>query len=96
MSEARDIIEQARAREDARSAARVPTDYAALNRMVKRQRTALTRAVKSGDKGRVVVACRDAVREWDAPGAMWPDDWPTWQCALEDATGCMGIDLADL
>ena len=96
MSEARDIIEQAQARADARSAGRVPTDYAALNRMVKRQRAALTRAVKSGQKGRVVVACRDAVREWDAPGAMWPDDWPIWQSALEEATGYRGIDLADL
>jgi len=32
----------------------------------------------------VVLACRDAVTSWDAPGAMWPDDWSRWQRALDD------------
>ena len=53
--------------------------------MVKRQRAALTRAVKSRDPGRVVLAACDAVRAWDQPGAIWPDTWADWQRALDDA-----------
>lgn len=97
MTEASEILARARERENAREAARVPTDYEALNRMIKRQRAALTRAVNSGDTERVVVACRDAVREWNAPGAMWPDDWAHWQRALDDALGFgREVELADL
>jgi hypothetical protein len=60
-------------------------DYTALNKLVRRQRAALTRAINSGDSEKVVLAVRDAIREWNQPGAMWPDDWSRWQCALDDA-----------
>ena len=51
--------------------------------MVRRQRAALTRARNSGDGERVILACRDALREWNQPGSMWPDDWANWQRALD-------------
>ena len=61
MSEAKQIIARALARADRRAQATPKVDYAALNRMVRRQRAALTRAVNSGDPERVIIACRDAV-----------------------------------
>ena len=92
MSEAEAILLRARAREQDRADARRragPVDYDALNRMVRRQRAALTRAQhaknSAGVAAAVLVACRDAVREWNAPGAQWPDDWSRWQRALDDA-----------
>jgi hypothetical protein len=88
MSEAQDILERARSRAYGRQHGQVlPVDYGALNLMVKRQRAALTRALNSGDAGKVVVACRQAVQEWSRPGAMWPDDWSRWQRALDDTLG---------
>jgi hypothetical protein len=84
MTEAAKILSDALARARDRDERRVPVDYDALNKMVKRQRAALTRALNSKDRDRVVLACRDAVREWDRPGSMWPDDWSRWQRALDD------------
>ena len=84
MTEAEQIIARALARADRRAQATPKVDYAALNRMVRRQRAALTRAVNSGDPERVIIACRDAVTEWNQPGAMWPDEWSRWQRALAD------------
>jgi hypothetical protein len=84
-SEAQEILARARKRSDLRTAATPRVDYQALNRMVRRQRGALTRAVNSGDRERIVLVCRDAVREWNEPGCMWPDDWSSWQRALDDA-----------
>jgi hypothetical protein len=84
MTEAEAILAKAQARASARYQNTVPVDYAALNAMVKRQRAALTRAVNSKDKDKVILACRDAVREWDQPGVHWPDDWSRWQRALDD------------
>jgi hypothetical protein len=96
-SEAQQLLAEARRRAHQREQRRVPVDYAALNRMVRRQRAALTRAVRSGDTDRVVLACRDAVREWDQPGAMWPDDWAVWQRALDDVLPWRSpVDLRDL
>lgn len=83
-TEAQRVMLEARKREAARDAARVPVDYDALNKMVRRQRAALTRAINSGDKDKLVLVVRDAVREWRKPGAMWPDDWSRWQRALDD------------
>jgi hypothetical protein len=84
-TEAQTVLARARRRGQIRArAAAVPVDYQALNRMVRRQRAALTRAIKSRDPDKVVLACRDAVHEWRQPGSMWPDDWPSWQCALDD------------
>lgn len=95
--EANTILARAHAREALRAKAQVPVDYKALNVMVKRQRAALTRAIHSGDKAKVVLACRNAVSEWDKPGAMWPDDWASWQRALDDVLGWgQSVDLRDL
>lgn len=96
MSEARAILAAARRRQLAKEAARVRPDYAALNKMVKRQRAALTRAINSGEPDRVIVTVAAAVREWGQPGMIWPDDWPTWRCALWDATGDYSLELEDL
>lgn len=94
---AEDTLARARRREDVRTAATVRVDYDALNKMVKRQRAALTRAKNSGDKNKVIVACREAVREWNKPGAMWPDDWSHWQRTLDDVLGWnQQVDIADL
>lgn len=61
------------------------TDYTKLNKVVKRQRAALTRAVKTGDPAKIEAVCRTAVAEWNAGDMMWPDDWSRWQRALDDA-----------
>ncbi|MDQ1427167.1 MAG: hypothetical protein QOK39_643 [Acidimicrobiaceae bacterium] len=96
-SEAQHVIATARQRSEQRARRTMPVDYAALNRMVRRQRAALTRAVRSGMADNVIMACRDAVREWDQPGTMWPDDWTTWQRALDDALPWnAGVELEDL
>lgn len=78
---AKEIVDAAIARSEQRTPPRV--DYDALNKMVKRQRAALTRAKKKGPDA-VVLACKEAVTEWNQPGAMWPDDWSSWQRALDD------------
>ena len=83
-SEAQELLQRARRRSDLRDAATPRTDYKAVNRMVRRQRAALTRARNSGDPEQIILACRDAVREWNQPGLMWPDDWSNWQRALDD------------
>ncbi len=59
-------------------------DYDLINRVVRKQKSALTRAVKSGDRAKVLAACTAAVAEWNAPGMMWPDNWSHWQRALDD------------
>lgn len=84
MSEARDILDAARRRAAERDAARPRIDYDRMNRIGPKQKAALTRAKNSGDPEKVVLACRNAVREWDEIGA-WPDNWATWQVALDDA-----------
>ena len=62
-------------------------DYARMQREHPKQKGMLTRAVRhwrnTGDRSKVVKACREAVRVWDEIGA-WPDDWATWQIALND------------
>lgn len=96
-SEAEDLLRRARQRAEVRAAAAPRVDYQALNLMVRRQRAALTRAVNSGDPERVVIACRDAVRAWNAPGCMWPDEWAHWQRALDAALPFHHqVSLADL
>ena len=95
--EAAALMRRAEARGNARAARAVPVDYPALNAMVRRQRARLTRATRSGEPNAVVLACRDAVVEWNRPGSMWPDDWSRWQRALDDATGSLGaVRLEDL
>lgn len=96
-SEAPEVLARARRRSERRAAATPRVDYQAFNRMVRAQRARLTRAVNSGDPERIVLACRDAVREWNQPGRMWPDDWSHWQRALDDALPWrQRVSLADL
>lgn len=85
MSTGEEILNAALARAREREAAYTPVDYHALNKMIKRQRAALTRAINSKDPVKVVKACKAAVDEWNRPGMAWPDDWSRWQRALHDA-----------
>lgn len=91
------LIDDAHARADARQARSVPVDYAALNRMVKRQRGQLTRAKNTGDPEKVAAVVKKHVAEWDAPGAMWPDDWSLWERTLNDMLPWHAqVDIRDL
>jgi hypothetical protein len=58
-------------------------DYARMRRTIPKHKAALTRALKSKDRTKVVYACVQATDEWDAIGA-WPDEWARWQRALDD------------
>ena len=58
-------------------------DYARMQKVYPKQKSALTRAMKKGYPA-VVSACIAAVQEWDSIGA-WPDGWSSWQRALDDA-----------
>lgn len=86
-----ELLARARAREDVR-AARPRIDYKEANKRFRVQKAALTRAVNSGDRDKVLVACGKAVREWAGPPfhGAWPDDWSRWQRALDDAFGPFG------
>lgn len=101
MDEAGEILATARAREATRAAVERPRpDYLAANKVFRAQKAALTRAIKSGDRDKVLVACRKAVRQWNADfpfAGMWPDDWSRWQRALDDVFPVFQApDLADL
>lgn len=82
--DATQLLTTARAREAARPAPQ-RIDYDALNKQHRKNKAALTRAVNTKDRDKVLVACATAVRSWNQPGAMWPDDWSRWQRALDDA-----------
>lgn len=84
MTEADDILTTARARSDQREGAYVPIDYVKANALFKKQKAALTRAVNSKDRDKVVLACKKAVEEWRQEGIPWPDSWSRWQNALDD------------
>ena len=53
------------------------------------QKAALTRALKTGDSGKVERACVKAAREW---GNQWPDDWSRWERALRDVGSTMSME----
>jgi hypothetical protein len=59
-------------------------DYAKMKRERPQQKAALTRAIKSGNRAKIISACTVAVRQWNDGGA-WPDDWSRWQRALDDS-----------
>ena len=59
------------------------TDYAALNRMCRKHKGALTRAKNSDDPHKVIAACEAARDDFNA--GMWPDNWPLWNIAYCDA-----------
>jgi len=82
---ATEILFRARQREQARfHHAPLPIDYTAATAEFKQQKAALTRAVRSGDRDKVLVACHKAVVAWNQPARAWPDDWSRWQRALDD------------
>ena len=60
-------------------------DYDAINKIHRRLRSELTRAVNSKDPEKVIAAARAAVAEWETWHWGWPDDWSRWQRALNDA-----------
>lgn len=54
------------------------------NKVYAQQKAALTRAVKTKNKEKVLAVCMAAVAVWNEPGNYWPDDWHRWQRALDD------------
>ena len=59
------------------------TDRYITNQDYRRQKTALTRAVNSGDPLKVLAAVEKTLDEW--AGKAWPDAWHRWRNALDDA-----------
>lgn len=97
MTEAQDILLAARARAARRDALHVPIDYTAANKLWRKQKTALTRAINRKDKAAIVLACKKAKDEWNQAGMAWPDEWSRWQRALDDALGWQNhVELNDL
>jgi hypothetical protein len=84
-----------------------PRQKAALTKAVNRWRavaysgpTSLSPEYIEGLKNRIAEeiakVCKAAVEEWNAIGA-WPDDWSTWQVALNDVLPRgQSIDIGDL
>jgi len=96
VNEAQEAYIAAASAQAARDAARKPIDYAEMNRLYPRQKSALTRAINSGDRDKLILAVRDAVRAWNNIGA-WPDGWARWQRAVDDVLGSRPrVDIADL
>jgi hypothetical protein len=58
-------------------------DYAAVTRVSRKHKSALTRAKNSGDPQKVIDACDKAFEDFDRYG--YPDSWHTWNIAREDA-----------
>jgi hypothetical protein len=96
MSEADQLLRKAAARSDAIAKTYVPIDYAAANKMFRRQKAALTRAVNSGDPDAIIMTCWKAVREWRSTKTPWPDQWATWNVALSDAASEKGYRFLQL
>ncbi len=59
-------------------------DHARAAKEYRAQKAAWTRAVNSKNPDEVKAAGVTAVRQWNAPGSAWPDDWARWQRALDD------------
>jgi hypothetical protein len=97
-TEAQQLLSRAQARGAARAARSPRPDYQAVKPIFARQKSALTRAIRSKDPERVLLACRDVVRAWSEPpfDGAWPDDWARWQRALDTAFGFRSVQLEDL
>lgn len=54
-----------------------------LNRVMRKHRSALTRARKTGDPEKIVAACDAAFEDFNQYG--WPDCWSLWERAKDDA-----------
>ena len=61
----------------------MPYNYERAKQNGPKLKSSLTRAQKQGYTA-VLAACKAVVVEWEAWGA-WPDQWSTWQRALDDA-----------
>jgi hypothetical protein len=59
-------------------------DYDLMNREHPKLKAKLTRARNSGDPLKVAEAVKAATDVWKQVGC-WPDDWPLWRNAIEDA-----------
>jgi|HubBroStandDraft_3_1064219.scaffolds.fasta_scaffold108870_3 hypothetical protein len=65
----------------------MPINYERAKRRAPGLKAALTRAQRKPLPERykaVLAACKAAITEWREWGA-WPDDWATWECALNMA-----------
>ena len=58
---------------------------------LRRQRSALTRAQKTGDPDEVMAAAERALRSFDIHG--WPDQWSDFQRARDDAATAANFSL---
>jgi len=58
------------------------TEYI-TNADYRRQKSALTRAINSGDPVKVLDTVEKTLDEWS--GKAWPDAWHRWNIALNDA-----------
>lgn len=58
--------------------------YAQEKRQWTNQKTALTKAIRSGDPLKVIETTRKTVAQWEEKG-FWPDSWHNWNIALSDA-----------
>ncbi len=94
VSGADEIIADALQRTEVRAAE--PVRYLD-NATYRKQRTALTRAVNSGDPEKIRETVIKTVRQWNEGGYAWPDAWANWQVALNDTLPWNQIvDLADI
>jgi len=55
-----------------------------MNALVRKHKTALTKARNSGEWIKIKAAAQSALEAFDALPA-WPDNWRLWQIALDDA-----------
>ena len=60
-------------------------DYERLGKMVRKHKSALTRAKNSGDPDKVIAAVDKAFAEFDLPENIYPDNWRIWEAAKRDA-----------
>ncbi|MFA6239972.1 MAG: DEAD/DEAH box helicase family protein, partial [Candidatus Hydrogenedentales bacterium] len=61
-----------------------PRDYKALNAMVRKHKSALTKAEKTKDPQKMLAVAQAALDEFEKEG-IWPDNWALWQRAKDDA-----------
>jgi hypothetical protein len=88
---AAEVLARARARETERhgiDSASLRIDYDAAKKLFRKQKARLTRAVNSGDRDKILLACTQTVREWNADypcAGVWPDDGGWREQAALDA-----------
>ena len=70
------------ARRDALLASLPKREYIS-NEEYRKQKSALTRAINSGDPRKVLATVEKTLKEWE--NKVWPDEWSRWECALTDA-----------